>query len=180
MGLEDYEEELEKELEDYSDDGEEELRIFTNRVCAVIIIVCIVFGMAIVIFVATMEPGSENGNGTPPPTKGRISFWLYCDDIYVCPFDVYVKGEGMPNPNYIGWEWIRCDKDYVDCYYTGSYDFFGGTLMLDPGSTFAMHVALPFGSYDYEIEVGSTVERSGSVYLSEQDHREIVSFHYNG
>lgn len=86
----------------------------------------------------------------------------------------------MPDPNFLGWDWTGCSDDHVDCYYTGSYDFFGGTLMLDPGSSFMMYVTLPFGTYDYEIKIAQTVKKSGTVYLSEQDHKEIVSYHYYG
>ncbi|MEE9489684.1 MAG: hypothetical protein V3V91_04505 [Thermoplasmata archaeon] len=198
MRLEDYEDKTSEEIQEITAEydparrqferglelptGEEEKgpQTFSNRVCAVVIVVSVIFIVAVLGFVA-FTPTSENENETPPPTEGRISFWLYCDDIYVCPFNVYVKGEGVPDPNFLGWDWMRCDDDYVDCYYySGSYDFFGGTLMLDPGSTFAMEITLPFGSYDYQIKIAQTVEKSGFVYLSEQDHREIVSYHYYG
>ncbi|MCJ2564408.1 MAG: hypothetical protein LN417_10045 [Candidatus Thermoplasmatota archaeon] len=96
MGLEDYEEELEKELEDYSDDEEGEPRIFTNRVCSIIIVVCIAIVALCYVHYIAMEPASEDSRTivvVRNTTGADQPIWLKADCVPSCGGQFEEKGE---------------------------------------------------------------------------------------
>ncbi len=152
-----------------------------SDILGILLLLAVVSSVIALLIALGYEQASENTNDVPPPTHGELAFHIHNEYISTRFFKVYLKGEGVPSPNLLGWDFTSCNDDHVYCACIwGECGIWGRTAWLDPDSYFLMEIDLPFGSYDYEIEVGSTVIASGSVYLTEDDYRETESFYYYG
>ena len=146
------------------------------------VVVLIVLVSSVIGLIIAMGYGQDTEDtNEPPPSHGELAFHIHNEYVFTRSFSVYLKGDGVPNPNLFGWDFTSCNDDHVYCACIwGECDVWAGSVFLDPDSYFLMEIDLPFGSYDYEIEVGQTVIASGSVYLTEDDHRETESIYYYG